>query len=183
MNARKGLPLVIIAGVLSAVFSLAINAGVPLGEAAAERGAYEPIANTALFPFSHGGTWVTNVLWCIFLIRRNRSGGQFFKAPEGASHGLWFLYHDAILSGSFWYFQFFFYVIGHHYIGETYGFVSWPIHMSLLILFSNLYGYLFKEWKGANPTPKLTLYAGMAMIVCATFLMGYGVYKGGGTIL
>jgi L-rhamnose-H+ transport protein len=48
--------------------------------------------------------------------------------------------------------------------------------MSLLILFSNLYGYVFKEWVGASSVPKKVLHLGMLLIVGATLLITYGNY-------
>ncbi len=84
----------------------------------------------------------------------------------------------AILSGAFWYFQFFFYGMGHFHMGEKFGFTSWALHMAMLILFSNMYGFLFKEWAGADKKPKKILHLGMAFIVVACILIGYGNYQG-----
>ena len=33
----------------------------------------------AIYPFSNGGAWVTNVVGCSFLLLRNRTGGQFLR--------------------------------------------------------------------------------------------------------
>ena len=175
---RMGLFLAIVAGLLSAVFNFALLAGDPIAKVAAEQGTNEVLSMNAIYPFSHGGTWAMNLLWCLFLIGKNKSGGQFVRAPEGATSGLWFYYLMAALSGAFWYFQFFFYGMGHMNFGEKFGFTSWAIHMALLILFSNLYGYIFKEWVGASSIPKKVLHAGMVLIVGATLIITYGNYKG-----
>src|SRR3972149_483925 len=132
----------------------------------------------AIYPFSHGGCWLINLFWCTFLIRKNGSGGQFLRLPGEGGRGLGFYYLMAMLSGAFWYFQFFFYGMGHLNLGEEFGFTSWAIHMSLLILFSNLYGFVFKEWEGASTMPKKVLHLGMLMIVGATLLITYGNYLG-----
>ena len=84
----------------------------------------------------------------------------------------------ALLSGALWYFQFFFYGIGHAYLGTEYGFSSWALHMAILILFSNLYGFLFREWEGASRRPVRVLQGGMACIVVATLIITYGNYLG-----
>jgi len=177
-NFRVGLPLAIVAGILSAVFNFALLAGTPLAEAAAEQGAPEVLSWNAIYPFSHGGCWLINLFWCTFLIRKNGSGGQFLRLPGEGGRGLGFYYLMAMLSGAFWYFQFFFYGMGHLNLGEEFGFTSWAIHMSLLILFSNLYGFVFKEWEGASTMPKKVLHLGMLMIVGATLLITYGNYLG-----
>lgn len=177
-NFRKGLPLAIAAGILSAVFNFALLAGTPLAEAAAEGGAHEVLSWNAIYPFSNGGTWLINLFWCVYLIRKNRSARQFFQLPGADARGLGFYYLMAILSGAFWYFQFFFYGMGHLNLGEKFGFTSWTIHMSLLILFSNLFGFLFKEWEGTSRTPKRVLHSGMLLIVGATLVITIGNYLG-----
>jgi len=175
-NLRVGLPVVTMAGVLSAVFAYALLAGAPLEAAALDQGANELLKMNAIYPFSNGGAWVTNVLWCLVLVKRNRTGSQFFKLPGGGRLGFYYLM--AALSGAFWYFQFFFYGMGHFHMGTQFGFTSWALHMAMLILFSNMYGFFFKEWAGADKHPKRVLHLGMLFIVVACILIGYGNYKG-----
>ena len=176
MSFRRGLPLAVAAGILSAVFNFALLAGDPLAQAATQQGAKEVLSMNAIYPFSHGGAWLLNLFWCLFLIRKNNSGGEFFRLPGENRRSLGFYYLMAMLSGAFWYFQFFFYGMGHQNLGQKFGFTSWAIHMSLLILFSNLYGYVFKEWVGASSVPKKVLHLGMLLIVGATLLITYGNY-------
>jgi len=171
---RRGVPLTIVAGVLSAVFNFALLAGEPLAEAAADQGASEVLSSNAIYPFSHGGAWLMNLIWCVFLVSRNRTAGQFIRLPEKTPGGLPFYYLMALLSGAFWYFQFFFYGMGHQYLGKKFDFTSWVIHMSLLILFSNIYGKLFREWEGASRWPKKVVHYGMLIIIVATLIITYG---------
>ncbi len=175
---KRGVPIAIFAGILSAVFNFALIAGEPLAKAATERGALELLSGNAIYPFSHGGAWLTNLVWCIFLVGKNRTVGQFARLPGEARGGLPFYYLMAILSGAFWYFQFFFYGMGHRNLGDKFGFTSWAIHMSLLILFSNIYGKLFREWEGASPWPRKVVHYGMLVIVVATLIITSGNYLG-----
>ena len=169
-----GVPLAIVAGTLSAVFNFALLAGEPLEKAALAEGASDLLKMNAIYPFSNGGAFITNFIWCAFLIRRNRTGGQLLQLPEKGTSTLAFYYLMAALSGAFWYFQFFFYGMGHAHMGETYGFTSWALHMAMLILFSNVYGWLFREWEGVGTRPRRVLHAGMAVIVVATLIITYG---------
>jgi len=171
---KIGVPLATVAGILSAVFNFALLAGEPLETEALAQGANELLKMNAIYPFSHGGAWVTNVIWCIVLIMRNGSASQFVRLPGETHKKLGFYYLMALLSGAFWYFQFFFYGMGHFNMGETYGFTSWALHMAMLILFSNIYGTLFKEWEGADKLPIRILRIGMALIVVATLIITYG---------
>jgi L-rhamnose-H+ transport protein len=175
---KVGVPLAVTAGTLSAVFNFALLAGEPLADAAAAAGASDLLKMNAIYPFSNGGAFITNFAWCVFLVVKNRTGGQFFHVPKKGIGTLGFYYLMGLLSGAFWYFQFFFYGMGHHHMGETYGFTSWALHMAMLILFSNVYGWLFREWEGADTTPRLVLHLGMAVIVAATLIITYGNYLG-----
>lgn len=171
---RRGVPLAVFAGVLSSVFNFALIAGEPLEKAAFGAGARDLLKMNAIYPFSHGGAFATNLVLCALLIARNRTGGQFLRLPDRGPATLSFYYLMAVLSGAFWYFQFFFYGMGHAHMGRTYGFTSWALHMAMLILFSNFYGFLFREWEGASAVPKRVLHAGMAIIVAATLVIAWG---------
>ena len=175
---KTGIPLAVIAGILSAVFNYALLAGEPLEKAAMAEGANDLLKMNAIYPFSNGGAFITNFTWCAILIYRNRTGGQFLRLPKKGTNTLLFYYLMAFLSGAFWYFQFFFYGMGHANMGERYGFTSWALHMAMLILFSNLYGWLFSEWAGVGKLPRRVLHAGMAVIVVATLIITYGNYLG-----
>jgi L-rhamnose-H+ transport protein len=175
---RRGVPLAVFAGVLSSIFNFALLAGKPLEDAALQAGASNLLKMNAIYPFSNGGAWVTNIVLCLFLVARNKTGSQFVRIPERTPSTLIFYYLMALLSGSFWYFQFFFYGIGQSFMGQRYEFTSWALHMAMLILFSNLYGALFREWEGADKTPKRILHAGMLVIVVATLVITWGNYWG-----
>jgi hypothetical protein len=58
------------------------------------------------------------------------------------------------LAGTTWYFQFFFYSMGHVRMGgsdpEGFGFSSWTLHMASIIIFSTMWGWIFHEWKGSS---------------------------------
>lgn len=177
-NFKIGVPFAVVAGTLSAVFNFALLAGEPIEKTALLHGANELMKMNAIYPFSNGGAWVTNLIWCIVLITRNKTASQFLRLPGEGSGKLSFYYLMALLSGAFWYFQFFFYGMGHFNMGTTYGFTSWALHMAMLILFSNIYGTLFKEWAGADKLPIRILRIGMGLIVVATLIITYGNYIG-----
>ena len=175
---KIGVPLAVLAGLFSAVFNFALLAGKPLETAAMGTGASELLKMNAIYPFSNGGAWVTNVLWCLLLIGRNGSASQLIRLPGQSAVVLPYYYLMALLSGGFWYFQFFFYGMGQAYIGTKFEFTSWALHMAMLILFSNVYGIVFREWKGAGWRPLIILYTGMVIILCATLTIAYGNYLG-----
>ena len=172
---KKGVPLAVMAGVLSAIYNYSIMAGEPLGVAAVAKGASKSFMLNAVLPFACGGAWVTNVIWCAILIARNRTGSQLIRLSCSDGSSLGFYYLMSVISGAFWYFQFFFYGIAHYtFMGEEHKYTSWAIHMALLILFSNLYGWLFKEWAGSSNRPRNIVLVGMLIIIVATLIIAYG---------
>lgn len=89
------------------------------------------------------------------------------------------------LAGSTWYFQFFFYSMGHIRMGgsdpEGFGFSSWTLHMASIIIFSTMWGWIFKEWKGSSKKAHLLIAGGIVTLILSTVIIGYGTYlKGSG---
>ena len=87
-------------------------------------------------------------------------------------------YVMAAITGLFWYGQFFFYNLGHVRMG-TYKFTSWAIHMIMLVLFSNLVGVAFREWRRCRKLTLATISLALLVLVCAVLLLTYGNYIGG----
>ena len=45
--------------------------------------------------------------------------------------------------------------------------------MAFIIVFSNLWGIYFKEWKGAGRTTRALVWAGLAVLILSTVIIGY----------
>lgn len=174
-NLVKGLIVATLSGILSACFNFGIEAGKPMAE----------VANTAWqlqhpgqgnFLFSNNVTYVvllwggltTNLLWCIGLHLRNRSFGDYTRkeAPLGRNYLL------AALAGTTWFLQFFFYGMGESKMGN--GASSWILHMAFIILVSNLWGMVLKEWKGVSAATRRTVTFGILLIMVSVIVVGYG---------
>jgi L-rhamnose-H+ transport protein len=172
---RVGVPLAVLAGALSAVLNYAFEAGAPLADAALAAGASELMKMTAIYPVALGGVLVVNLVWCLVLVRRNKTSAQLVRLPDTGVATLGFYYFMALVTGLFWYFQFFFFGPGKSNMG-SFGFTSWGLQMALVVMFSNIYGWLFREWAGADKLARRMLNVGMAIIMAAVFVIGYGNY-------
>lgn len=168
---RLGLPIVILAGVLSAVFSFSLAAGQPVADVAARHGAGHFQGNV-IYLFSNTGAFTTTLVYCLVLISRDRSAGEFFAAG-GAS--LVRNYALSLLTGLLWYLQFFFYGLGHVRMGDL-KFSSWAIHMIILILLSCGFGVAIGEWKACRFSTKFMVTAAIALLLGAVGLISYGNY-------
>ena len=82
----------------------------------------------------------------------------------------------AVLTGTLWYGQFFFYNLGDVRM-DAFKFTGWAIHMIMLVLFSILVGLVFREWKGCRP-PLVTVLAGLGLLTAAVVLLTYGNHLG-----
>lgn len=174
----KGLLLSILAGILSAVYNFAITSAQPVIDIAAEHGAGHWKGNVAYLT-ANSGAFITSVIYALFLAVKNRSFGEFTKLPAGDEKAsLIKNYLLAILVGTLWYGQFFFYNLGHVRMGETYGFTSWAIHMTMLVMFSSVTGLMFREWKGCNRKTLTFIILGIAVLLIAVLMLTRGNYIG-----
>lgn len=171
-NPRRGLPIVLLAGVLSAVFSFSLAAGQPIADIAAQHGA-GTLQGNVIYIFSNGGAFTTTLFYTLWLAWRGRSWGDFSGAGE--STPLARNYALSFLTGLLWYLQFFFYGLGHVRMGR-FDFSSWAIHMIILILLSAGFGIAIGEWKACRPSTKLLVTAAIVLLLGAVGLITYGNY-------
>jgi L-rhamnose-H+ transport protein len=130
--------------------------------------------------FVNSGAFVTAALYSLYLARRNRTLSQLVTLPsETGSRGVGRNHLLAMLTGTLWYGQFFFYNLGHVYLGTQYAFCSWAIHMIMLVLFSNLLAIVFKEWKGSAGRTRLTIGVGIVVLAAAIIMLTFGNHLGG----
>jgi L-rhamnose-H+ transport protein len=202
----KGLAVAIFAGIMSSCFAYGLAAGKPIAEIArVELVAHRRLdlwQNLPVLVVVLWGGFVTNFIWSLFLIIKNRSWAQFAGAPGinpmGAAKVTQETLMDldptsfvlssrlqpktiinnyilAALAGVIWYFQFFFYSMGQTKMGK-YDFSSWTLHMASIIIFATLWGVALHEWKGTSRRTKSLVALGLFLLVGSTVVVGYGNY-------
>ncbi len=181
---RRGLAIALFSGVMSGCFAWGLDAGQPIRELTLAAGT-DPLAQgLPVLCVVLAGGFTTNFVWCLVLILRNRSGGQFLggAAPVPGETGGAPLLRNYLLSalgGTLWYFQFFFYTMGESQMG-SYKFSSWTLHMASIILFSTLWGFALREWAGASRHTRFLIWSGVAALVGSTVIIGVGNYAAAG---
>jgi len=170
----KGLPLCLLAGILSALYGFSLDQGQPIADVALKYGAGNFQSN-AIYIFSNSGAFVTTLLYCLYLHNKEKT---FYQYGTASGNNLSVNYLLSLLTGFLWYGQFFFYGLGHVRMG-TYKFTSWAIHMIMLVLFSSVAGLVMKEWKNTSSKTKQWLIAALLVLVIAVLLLTYGNYLGG----
>lgn len=160
---KKGLLIAVLAGVMSACFNLGLNAGLKthLIEALHVPELYAALPATMLVTL---GGFVANAAYCISQNIRNGTGRQYFSVPgDVLANNLLF----CALAGLLWYSQFFGLGLGQSFLtgNPTMHAFSFSILMSLIVLFSNVWGILLKEWKGAGVKTIVVLATGLAVLI------------------
>ena len=171
-NFVKGVWVAMFAGVMSACMAFAIAAGKPIAALAVERGTADLWKNTPVFIVIFAGGFSVNCVWCVILNVKNRTGGDYLRSPDAS---LVLNYLLAAAAGVIWYLQFMFYGMGTTRMGK-YDFSSWTIHMAFIIVFSNVWGLVLREWKGAGKRAYRLIALGLVILVLSTLVVGLGNY-------
>jgi L-rhamnose-H+ transport protein len=173
----KGLLLSLLAGVLSAVYGFALEAGEPIADVASAHGAGVWRGNV-VYIFSNTGAFLTTSIYCLWLHARHKTLGELIELPAGQEEArLPVNWAMAVVTGLFWYGQFFFYNLGHVRMGH-YKFTSWAIHMIMLVLISNLVGILLREWRQCRRLTHRTIGLALAVLIAAVLSLTYGNHLG-----
>jgi L-rhamnose-H+ transport protein len=170
-NFFKGVLVATFSGILSSCMAFGIAAGKPIAEIAIANGTDPLYQNNAVLVIVLLGGLTTNLIWTVYLNFKNRSGGDYTN-PETPLRSN---YLFCCMAGTTWYLQFFFYGMGSSLMGK-YDFSSWTLHMAFIIIFSNLWGLYFKEWKGSSKQTLNIMLAGIAVVILSTIVVGYGNY-------
>ena len=175
-NLKKGLIVCIVSGILSAGFNYGIEAGSALSEEAnkiwqaahADQSINYIFRNNVVYVVLLWGGLASNLFWCVLLNVRNKSLADYGnrKAPLLKN------YLFCALAGTTWFLQYFFYGMGESKLGN--GASSWILHMAFIILAANCWGFVLKEWSGVSNKTRRTILAGIAIIILAVIMVGYG---------
>ena len=161
---KKGLLIALLSGVMSACFSLGLNAGIPIKEASIASGAKDFFAQNPVTLLVTIGGFFTNLVYCLYMNRKNRTSHEIRKSSKSVlANNVLF----CALAGLLWYSQFFGLGMGQSFF-EPNGLMiafSWSILMSLNVVFSNVWGIILKEWKGVGRKASFYLVLGMGVLI------------------
>ncbi len=162
-NFGKGIAVALLAGFMSACFNIGLSFGEPLTWEATPD-IFKSLPATLLVTF---GGFLTNAVYCFSQNAKNRTWGDY-KQKSLWGHNLVF----CALAGLLWYSQFFGLSLGKGFLRDypTLITFSWCILMALNVVFSNVWGILLHEWKGASKRTIVVLVIGLAVLIFSTFL-------------
>lgn len=162
-NFCKGITVALIAGLMSACFSIGLGFGSSLCfEDTPE--IYRTLPATFLVTL---GGFFTNAVYCLWQNGKNKTFGDYGKTSLYLNNLLF-----CALAGLLWYSQFFGLALGKGFLAGSATLLtfSWCILMSLNVTFSNVWGIILKEWQGTTVKTRTVLVAGLIVLIVSSFL-------------
>lgn len=158
-----GLIVAIAAGVLSSLLSDAIAFNLSIVNAALKAGTNPVWASNAVLALLTTGGALPNVVYCVYMLKRKRTGSLYFAEATLDHWGF------GILMGALWYGGLMLYGLAEQRISTVTG---WPLFIGAMILSSSAAGFMTGEWKGAERRSKLYLCLGSFVIFAALIITG-----------
>lgn len=168
-NLLKGLLSAGLVGVAGSAMSLGFEKAIPVTDLAVAKGIDPLFSMMPVMMVLLPGTFVTTILWCIYLGKKNKSLIDYLKAESGKV--LSFNYLFGLLAGLLWFSQFIVYGMGKSKMGP-YTFTSWGILMALTIVFSTVWGIMRKEWKGVSAWIIFLMALSLIILIISSFMIG-----------
>lgn len=162
----KGLVIVVLSGALSSLLNVGFEEATPIIDNAKIMGASDsassiPARATVVF-----GGLLMNAGYAVFLLFRNKTWTDFkFKKPGIGMSFVW-----AIITGFLWFLPLGLSGIVSVSIGELGNVITWPVMLSLSLIFGNIWGYLTGEWKNTKHSFMLMILASLVLIVACMIL-------------
>ena len=162
-NFTKGIVVALLAGFMSACFSIGLGFGESLCFSESEE-IYKTLPAT--FMVTLGG-FLTNAVYCFYQNSKNHTWGDYAKGSLYVNNLLF-----CALAGVLWYSQFFGLSLGKGFLVASPVLLtfSWCILMSLNVTFSNVWGIILKEWKGCTQKTIAVLLVGLVVLIVSSFL-------------
>lgn len=160
------LPMIVGAGLLSAVFNIGFSLAHPISDCARAAGLSEFASKNLIWFLMLGAGSVSNLGFCFFLIRKNRSAGKFTQPGSGRLWGL------SALMGLLWGGSIFVYGVAVPKLGSLGTSIGWPLSLTVGLLVANSVGIGMGEWRQAPKRAQRLMYSGIAVLIVAAVLLG-----------
>ena len=159
-----GLAMAIISGVCASMMNVGFAYGSPLSDAAAGRGTSPLWLSGAIWmPLLAGGA-IPNVLYCLFLLQKNKSGTNY-KSRTARNSGL------ALVMAFLWFSSSIIYGVSTAFLGSLGKVVGWPLFMSLIVIIAGIIGVATGEWKGSDPRALRVQGLAVLILICAVLVL------------
>ena len=120
----------------------------------------------AVWPIVLAGGAVPNLAYALWLVRHNKSWGNFFP--------LWPEILSGTIMGALWMGSVAAYGTATTLLGVLGASIGWSIYQICIILTANISGWIAGEWKGVSRRSRVALWGGLFLLGSATLAITYG---------
>lgn len=163
-----GLMFCILSGLLSGMLNFSYSFGKPVVEAAQRLGATPQNGLNALWLIALPAGGILNAGYCVYLMQRRRSWQALYCRTR---FGDWL---QASIMAFLWTSSVIFYGWGADRLGRLGPSLGWSLWNALLIVTTVVCGFLTHEWAGVRGRPLRYLIIGLALLLVATLVLGWG---------
>jgi L-rhamnose-H+ transport protein len=160
-----GLAMALCSGLCAACMNFGVAFGEPILRSAEAHGAApQQVVNAVWLPLLAAGA-IPNLVYCIYLLTRQRTWGNFRSQQSAAYLAL------AMVMAILWFFSTALYGVATIRLGELGAIVGWPVFMSLIVITAGVLGIITGEWKHSGATPLTLQMLGMFLLVVAVIAL------------
>jgi L-rhamnose-H+ transport protein len=161
-----GLAICISSGIFSSMFNYALAFSNSLKQAALNLGATNFGSVNAVWMVALLAGFIANAIYTFYLLSINKTWLNFMI--PGTNRGWVIAFVMAVL----WTGGVILYGQGASSMGQLGSVLGWPVFMATMIIVSSLWGVGSGEWKGASARAKRLMFAGLAVLMAASGLIG-----------
>jgi L-rhamnose-H+ transport protein len=162
-----GLLLCAGAGVLSAVFNIGYSGAQGIVQSAVRLGNSAFAGSNLVWLLMLTGGAVSNLGFCAYLFRKNRSFGKYAQAKSKSLYGL------TLLMGLLWGGSIFVYGSAAPKLGRLGPAIGWPLSLSVGLLTANLCGIFAGEWRFSRVVERVLMGIGLLILILAIITLGW----------
>jgi L-rhamnose-H+ transport protein len=110
---------------------------------------------------------IPNLLYCLYLLRKNKTGHKFSLPSTG---GYWLL---GFVMAVFWFGSTLMYGVSKDMFGSWGTTLAWPMFMSLIVITASVHGIRTGEWKNTGQTPLRIQLSGLTVLILAVVVLTF----------
>ena len=149
---------------MSAIFNIGYSLALPIADTGVRMGYSQFTATNTIWLLMLGAGSIPNIVFCLYLMNKNRSRALMAGAGVGRAWGL------SILMGLLWGGSIFLYGAATPLLGDMGPSIGWPLSLAVGLLVANLMGVWLGEWRSANPQAVRLMRYGIVTIIVAILL-------------
>jgi L-rhamnose-H+ transport protein len=156
---KVGLIICFFGGVFGPLINFGLAFGTPLLNRAAQLGVSPALQPSVVWPPLTLAAFIPYMAYCIYLWRKNKSFRNFALPGTGIN---WLF---GLIMGVLWMGSTVIYGAAASRMADMGPILGWPLFMSIIIITSNVWGFMTGEWKGVSRRPLTLMLVGISFLI------------------